>query len=748
MLVGDRESFLFLALRARPGKVRTPILRALFRRPIMSACSLRPLVAMAILVFVRTPLPAAEPAVELFRDDFARYKPGPLTVPVGQLNAAIQEYHYLPHRGVPLGPWANAICHVDAWAAGEEDGKPYVEMHWSTTHRHMNPRLYSPIFLTGEPEWGDYTVEVSMKPLSTAYMAGLVFRYHTNRHHYLFCLQDGKQARLALRLPLEKELRVADWKELGTADFPYDDTRYYRLKVETQGEEIRAFIDGKLMLTAKSPELPLGKVGLAATATARYQDFRVRVSPQTRQVIEDRITKRNEELARLQADNPRPKLWKKFDLPKDAGAGRNVRFGDLDGDGVPDMLVGQIVAKVEGDGSTEISCLTAVTLEGKLLWQVGRPDPRNALLTCDTPFQVHDIDGNGQHDVVLVKDYKLQVLDGKTGKLKRWAWMPKIKDYPKVPQTPPKTWPHERDSGDSIAFVNFSGKKGRREIIVKDRYWNFWVFDSDLKHLWSGQGSLGHYPFPYAGEPGASKPGEPGASATGARDKLAIGYSLWDHTGKQLWTLDQELRDHADSVAVGNFSGDPKEPPMHYYSCSDEGFLLVDHRGIIQKHVRVGHAQTATIGKFRPEMPGLQYACINFWKNPGIISLFDHTGKLLQQAEPIHTGSPFLPVNWRGDGQEFILLSGNIKEGGMLDGQLRRVVMFPDDGHPDLCAVVMDLTGDPRDEIILWDTQRVWIYTQDRPFTGKKIYAPLRNPDYNESNYRCNVSLPGWKEHK
>jgi hypothetical protein len=187
---------------------------------------------------------------------------------------------------------------------------------------------------------------------------------------------------------------------------------------------------------------------------------------------------------------------------------------------------------------------------------------------------------------------------------------------------------------------------------------------------------------------------------------------------------------------------------MHYYSCSDEGFLLVDHRGIIQKHVRVGHAQTATIGKFRPEMPGLQYACINFWKNPGIISLFDHTGKLLQQAEPIHTGSPFLPVNWRGDGQEFILLSGNIKEGGMLDGQLRRVVMFPDDGHPDLCAVVMDLTGDPRDEIILWDTQRVWIYTQDRPFTGKKIYAPLRNPDYNESNYRCNVSLPGWKEHK
>ncbi len=81
----------------------------------------------------------------------------------------------------------------------------------------------------------------------------------------------------------------------------------------------------------------------------------------------------------------------------------------------------------------------------------------------------------------------------------------------------------------------------------------------------------------------------------------------------------------------------------------------------------------------------------------------------------------------------------------MIDGHLRRVVMFPDDGHPDLAYNVMNLTGDERDEIVVWDSNRVWIYTQDRPFTGKKIYAPLRNPDYNESNYRVNVSMPAWK---
>jgi rhamnogalacturonan endolyase len=73
-------------------------------------------------------------------------------------------------------------------------------------------------------------------------------------------------------------------------------------------------------------------------------------------------------------------------------------------------------------------------------------------------------------------------------------------------------------------------------------------------------------------------------------------------------------------------------------------------------------------------------------------------------------------------------------------------VWLPDDGHPDLSANVLNLTGDPRDEIVLWDQERVWIYTQGAPFAGRRIYAPERNPEYNESNYRINVSLPRWME--
>lgn len=657
---------------------------------------------------------------DLFRDDFSKFPPGWLTSPVGSLNAAIQEYHYLPHRGVPLGPWEMPIAHLDSWMISDEGGKSYLEEQLDSTSHQWS----LPLFITGDPEWSNYTVEVRTKFLSLREMAGVVFRYHTNRHYYLFSLSGGNKARIAYLEPLETALRVTDWKELASAAFPYDNTRYYALKVENQGPRIRAYIDGKLILEATDSRIIKGKAGVLASTPARFQDFAVTASNAEVDSIRARIGAREKELAGLRAANPKPVLWKKFETPA-FGAGRNVRFGDLDGDRTPDMLIAQNIPRIRADAFDQISCLTAVTLDGKVLWQKGRPDPRNGLLTNDTPFQIHDIDGDGRNEIVLVRDFQLQILDGRTGELRKSAWMPKMS------QTD-KEHPYETVSGDSLAFINISGNPNRQEILVKDRYTHFWVYNNKLELLWKGDGQTGHYPYPMD------------VDGSG-RDKIAIGYALWDHTGKQLWSHDAAIHDHADGVMIGNLSPDPKASPRVYASGSDEGFLMFSLDGKLLKHVRVGHNQSPSVGKFRMDLPGLQYAAINFWKNPGIVTLFDWDGNILEQKEPIHSGAPMLPVNWRGDGQEFILLSGNPKEGGMLDGQLRRVLMFPDDGHPDLAANVLDVTGDARDEVVLWDQERVWIYTQDRPFTGKRIYAPVRNPEYNESNYRTNVSLPGWK---
>ena len=70
---------------------------------MLTMLSVRPLLLFAgsLLLSVAA---ASSTQVELFRDDFSKLPPGWLSKPVGLLNGAIQEYHYLPHRGVSAFP--------------------------------------------------------------------------------------------------------------------------------------------------------------------------------------------------------------------------------------------------------------------------------------------------------------------------------------------------------------------------------------------------------------------------------------------------------------------------------------------------------------------------------------------------------------------------------------------------------------------------------------------------------------------
>ena len=59
-----------------------------------------------------------------------------------------------------------------------------------------------------------------------------------------------------------------------------------------------------------------------------------------------------------------------------------------------------------------------------------------------------------------------------------------------------KERPYEMENGDSIAFVNFSGDPGRHEILVKDRYNHFWIYNNSSNCFGQGDGQTGHYPYP------------------------------------------------------------------------------------------------------------------------------------------------------------------------------------------------------------------------------------------------------------
>ena len=656
--------------------------------------------------------------VELFADDFARFPPGMLSAPIGLLNGAIQEYHYLEHRGVATQPWRNPIVHLDSWAAGDDAEGSYLEQHTVN----LEPQRVTPLFVTGDPEWRDYRVEASVRPLSLQQEAGLVFRYRTSRHYYRLALEGGVRLRLVVRLPIDQEFRVAAWRELASVPFAVPTRR----RGTAWPSALSAIDRGRPSTesrswTCRTASSASGIAGITANMPARFKSFRVTTAAASAADLRGRIERRVSDLERLRADNPKPVLWRKFETPG-FGTGRNVRFGDLDGDGRLDMLFAQNVAKVRGDAFDQISCLTAVTLEGRVLWQQGRPNPANALLTNDTPFQIHDLDGDGRTEVVLARDFELQVLDGRTGRLLRKAWLPPL-------AAELKDRPYELNIGDSLLFVDLTGKGAPREILLKDRYRGFWIFDQDLKLLWQGDGQTGHYPYPFDVD-------------RDGKQEFLIGYTLWGADGKQRWSHDTALKDHADALSLGNFTGQPSAGIRAYIDGSDEGFVVIAADGTIIKHLRLGHAQTQSIGKDRPDLPGLQILIATFWRNPGIVTLLDADANVLAQEEMIPGSSHLEPVSWRGDGQELALLSGNVREGGMIDGHLRRAVVFPDDGHPDLASAVRDVTGDARDEIVLWDRTRVWIYTPDRPFSGSSLYRPARNPHYNDSNYRSTVSLP------
>ncbi|MFA6785246.1 MAG: hypothetical protein WCR13_10155, partial [Sphaerochaeta sp.] len=60
---------------------------------------------------------------------------------------------------------------------------------------------------------------------------------------------------------------------------------------------------------------------------------------------------------------------------------------------------------------------------------------------------------------------------------------------------------------------------------------------------------------------------------------------------------------------------------------------------------------------------------------------------------------------------------------------------------------VLNLTGDERDELVLWDRKQMWIYTQDREQEKReKVYLPFKYPLYNASNYRGEYCFPNWVE--
>jgi hypothetical protein len=653
----------------------------------------------------------------------------------GGVVGAMTEYHYLP-AAAPKGNWVVSCFRTDgsqrAWRIVANDAGERF-MYQSYAAADVERAYMHPMVIAGDELWGDYRVRTKFAPdIDDGGIAGIVFRYRDDRRYY-FVGVAGQKAILK-KVDQGVAFRKLNEAILAEQALAWKPGQFIDVEITVAGDRLRANLRADdtagVTLEAQDATFPQGKVGLTSDMPTRFGPVHVTCTPAAKDQFDAAANKRQADEDARVASNPKMVLWKKFNL-RNFGVGRNLRFGDLDGDGKIDVMVAQQKRHGPADGHSEVGCLTALNFDGEILWQNGQPDSWNHLLTNDVAVQIHDIDGDGKNEVIYCRDFEIVVADGATGKTKYKA---------PTPATPPDVlrerdrWPHIL--GDSLCFADFRGTGAKRDFIVKDRYKHVWAYDDRLNPLWTRSLNTGHFPFPYDVD------GD-------GKDELMCGYSLLGHDGNVLWTNEKGLEEHADGVAIvrlkeGQAQG---QAPKLISASSDEGLILADARtGRIEKHHQIGHAQNVSIADYRPDLSGLEIVTINFWGNQGIVHMFDADGNLYHDFEPAQHGSMMLPVNWTGGPGEFWALSPNTSAGGLFDGWGHRVVRFPADGHPDMCLAVLDLTGDCRDEIVVWDPWELWVYTQsDGPRTGR-LYKPARNRLCNESNYRATVSLPGWSE--
>jgi rhamnogalacturonan endolyase len=665
-----------------------------------------------------------KPEAELFADDFSGLPPGMLS---SEAAGALAEYHYLAATA-PKGNWSVSTFTTEpasqrAWRVRIENGWPVMCQAWTAP---VADRAYThPMLVAGDPLWSEYVVETSFAPeTDDGGMAGILVRYRNDRRYY-FIGVAGQKAVLK-KVDQGSAFHKLNETVLAEHAFAWNPGEFIPLAISVDGSRLRAMIGttNRVTLEARDATFAEGKIGLVSDMPTRFGAVRVTATAEAKQKFEKARASRQAEEDRRVAANPRMVLWKKMSLG-DFGVGRNLRFGDLNGDGKMDVLIVQQRRFGPKDRYSEVGCLTAMTFDGEILWQNGQPDPWNYRLSNDVGVQIHDLDSDGRNEVIYCRDFEIVVADGATGKTKYKAPTP---DAPPDAQHPPR---FPKILGDSLMFADLRGVGAKRDLLIKDRYRNVWAYNHRLESLWTRALNTGHFGFPYDVD------GD-------GRDELAMGYSLVSPDGKVLWSNDNTLQDHADGVAIVRFKEGAE--PRVLCAASDEGLFFADMQGHILKHHQLGHVQNPTVADFRPDLPGLETVTVNFWGSQGIIHFFDADGDLYHDFEPVQHGSMMLPVNWTGRPGEFWALSPNPVAGGLFDGWGRRVVCFPADGHPDLCIAVLDLTGDCRDELVVWDPWELWVYTQsDKPKPGR-LYKPQRNPLWNESNYGANVSLPGWSE--
>ncbi|MFC1672179.1 hypothetical protein ACFL01_03485 [Planctomycetota bacterium] len=406
---------------------------------------------------------------------------------------------------------------------------------------------------------------------------------------------------------------------------------------------------------------------------------------------------------------------------KDFGPGV-LRVGDLNGDGAPDLLLVQSVYETR-----KITCLTAVTIQGKVLWQTGTPSAANTRNYSDLAVQVYDWDNDGVNEVLYIRqaayvggnpkyreradryegDAVMVVLDGMTGKEKKTFALPAPAD-------------------DSFLFADLTGRGRRQDLVVKDRYWNMWGVSFEGKVLWHWKGSTGHFPAVADVD-------------NDGRDEVFVGYTLIDHDGKVLFDhhpAGGNQNPHSDAnwilrLADGSWR----------LAFGNTGVHMLTPDGGELWRVEMPEAQHIVAGRFRNDSP-VQLAVVERGMkrtatDTAVLHLLDLDGKRLWKKvlPPGSWGVACEEIDWSGAGRPGEILVYGLRsvreyaavyngEGTVVDWlAIPFKVPEPRVSGKEVCSSLRaDVWGDSRQEVILYGPTGIGIYTNARPRGVPSLY--------------------------
>ncbi len=320
--------------------------------------------------------------------------------------------------------------------------------------------------------------------------------------------------------------------------------------------------------------------------------------------------------------------------------GGSIKCADLDGDGEQELLLlqagGQMGVKRGSSGSEFINdadrtlhCLTAMKLDGTVLWQRGEPwaDPANPFVShgAGDMMMPVDLDNDGRVEVVVVQGDQLLVLEGRDGSERACTTLP-------------------ADNFLRLTSAQLGNPRDGLQIICKvnDAAYPPWDYANPIV-VYNADLSIHREPFAVRGA---------GHNVVvmdldgDGRDELFIGYSYLDHDLREVWRLDlgpdyNYAQEHADQITVCDVNGDG-----HLEVCyaGSEDFFVTDLDGKTVWSVHAGHSQYAVMGPWGPK--GEQRVVMSE-KNLGIWG-FDGDGKLLWNRKDLN-GYARRGPHWNGN---------------------------------------------------------------------------------------------------